>query len=89
MVLLVVGFARVRHEAAAGATALLAAGYGWTGANFWRALFDRLFEIADGRVLDYGLAEICFTACILIGAVVGLVWSIVTAARTSPAYTTR
>jgi hypothetical protein len=89
MALLVVGLLRIRREPSPRAIALLVAGYAWTGANFWRALFDRVFEIAEGGVLDYGLAELCFTACILIGAVVGLVWSIVIAARSPSVYTTR
>jgi hypothetical protein len=79
MALLVVGLARIRRESSSRALALLVAGYGWTGANFWRALFDRVFEIAEGGELDYGFAELCFTACILLGALVGLVWSMVVA----------
>ena len=56
---------------------MLIAGYAWTAANFWRGLFGRVSEVAGGGVLDYGWAELCFTACILIAALAGLVWALV------------
>ena len=77
IVLLILGMVRLRRGRPAAAVGTLIAGYAWTGANFWRALFDRVSEVAAGGVLDYGLAELCFTACITIAAIAGLVWSLV------------
>jgi hypothetical protein len=60
---------------------VLVAGYAWTGANFWRAMFDRVFEIAAGSELNYGWLELCFTGCVMIGAITGLVWSLALVSR--------
>ena len=81
IVLLILGMVRLRRGRPAAAVGMLTAGYAWTGANFWRALFDRVSEVAAGGVLDYGWAELCFTACITIAAIAGLVWSLVLGAR--------
>jgi hypothetical protein len=81
IVLLILGTARLRRGRPSAAVGMLTAGYAWTGANFWRALFDRVSEVASGGVLDYGSAELCFTACITIAAIAGLVWSLVLGAR--------
>ena len=85
IVLLILGIVRLRRGRAAAAVGMLTAGYAWTSANFWRALFDRVSEVAAGGVLDYGWAELCFTACITIAAIAGLVWSLVLNARQSDA----
>ena len=55
---------------------VLAAGYAWTAANFWRALFGRLADLRQGGQLDYGLAELCFIGCILLAAFAGVAWSL-------------
>ena len=81
IVLLILGMVRLRRGLLSGSVGMLTAGYAWTGANFWRALFDRVSEVAAGGVLDYGWAELCFTACITIAAIVGLVWTLVLGAR--------
>ena len=81
IVLLILGMVRLRRGLLSGSLGMLTAGYAWTGANFWRALFDRVSEVAAGGVLDYGWAELCFTACITIAAIAGLVWSLVLGAR--------
>ncbi|MEX2270451.1 MAG: hypothetical protein WD690_03210 [Vicinamibacterales bacterium] len=67
--------------------AVLAAGFGWTAANFWRALFDRVFEVAEGTALDYGWMELCFSGCIMLGAIIGMGWTVVVATRSSIAGT--
>jgi hypothetical protein len=76
IVLLGVGAVRYRRTGAPTSLGMLIAGYAWTSANFWRALFDRLVELRAGGTLDYGLLELCFTTCILVAAVIGLVWSL-------------
>ena len=81
IVLLILGIVRLRRGRPPAAVGMLTAGYAWTSANFWRALFDRISEVAAGGVLDYGWAELCFTACITIAAIAGLVWTLVLGAR--------
>ena len=78
IVLLIVGVAGFRRDSVPRRMGMLIAGYAWTAANFWRGLFGRVSEVAGGGVLDYGWAELCFTACILIAALAGLVWALVT-----------
>jgi hypothetical protein len=51
-------------------------GYAWEGANFWRALFGRLEEIARGGELRLGWAELCFVACGTLAALAALIWSL-------------
>jgi hypothetical protein len=81
IILLVWGAMRLRRGAALPGSAILAAGYAWTGANFWRAMFDRVLELRRGAELDYGWLELCFTGCVLAGALIGLGWSLVPAVR--------
>jgi hypothetical protein len=38
----------------------LAAGWGWMGANFWRAIADRVADISAGQTLRLGSIEIIF-----------------------------
>jgi len=54
MVLLAWGAVRCRRDASSSSLAVLAAGYAWEGANFWRALFGRLQAIANGGELQLG-----------------------------------
>ena len=75
MIVLGWGVVRCRREATPGNLAILAAGYAWEGANFWRALFGRIEEIAGGGQLDLGWAELCFCICMTLAAIVGAVWS--------------
>jgi len=82
MVLLTSGVVRLRR--AWPRVGLLVAGYAWTAANFWRALFGRVAELKEGGQLDYGLAELCFTGCILLAALIGLAWSLVLARHPEP-----
>ena len=79
ILLLAVGALRHRKTGSAASLGLLIAGYAWTAANFWRALFGRIAELMNGGVLDYGRLELCFTTCVLICAVVGLGWSLTVA----------
>lgn len=76
IVLLLVGLVRLRRDPVSPHLPILIAGYAWTSANFWRAFFGRVLEIAGGGELDYGWAELCFTICVLIIALGGLVWSL-------------
>jgi len=55
---------------------VLAAGYAWEGANFWRALFGRVQAIANGGELQLGWAELCFVGYGTIAALAALVWSL-------------
>jgi len=85
MVLLTLGVVRLRRGPSPPPLGMLVAGYAWTGANFWRATFGRVIEVANGGDLDYGWAELCFTACITIAACAGLVWSLVLSSHQSRA----
>ena len=76
MILLGWGVVRCRRHATSGNLAILAAGYAWEGANFWRALFGRVEEIAGGGQLRLGWAELCFVACGTLAALVAMVWSL-------------
>jgi hypothetical protein len=42
---------------------VMAAGWAWTGANFWRATFGRVNALRAGEQLDHGLIEMCVVAC--------------------------
>jgi hypothetical protein len=57
MMLLAWGAVRCRRDATPGSLAVLAAGYGWEGANYWRALFGRVQEIARGGELRFPRRE--------------------------------
>ena len=81
LILLAVGVVDVRRHPETSRLAVMIAGYAWTASNMWRALFGRVQEIAEGRELDYGLAELCFCGCVMLGAMIGLVWSIDLATR--------
>ena len=76
IVLLTWGVVRCKREATPASLAVLAAGYAWEGANFWRALFGRLEAMAGGAELRLGLAELCFVLCGTAVALIGLAWSL-------------
>ena len=48
---------RARPRTAPG---VLTAGWGWAGANFWRATFDRIGTLQRGGTLDMGSLELRF-----------------------------
>lgn len=81
MVLLGWGVILCRRHATGSGLAVLAAGYGWMGANSWRALFGRVEAVAQGEVLRLGWAEMCFVICGTIAALAGLAWSLTLATR--------
>ena len=83
MLLLAWGVARCRRHASPSGLAVLASGYAWEGANFWRALFGRLEEIAGGGELRLGWAELCFVVCGTLVALAGLLWSLLLATKSS------
>ena len=57
MVLLLWGALHSRRRP--GTPGILAAGWAWTGANFWRAFWDRVQAFGDGEPLDFGEFELC------------------------------
>lgn len=63
MALLLWGAIHSRRSHPHNAPGLLAAGWSWTGANFWRAMFGRVNALRVGEQLDYGSAEMCVVAC--------------------------
>lgn len=63
MVLLLWGAVYSRRSRPHSAPGLMAAGWGWIGANFWRATFGRVEELRAGGQLDYGSVEMCVVAC--------------------------
>lgn len=83
MVLLTWGVGRWRSEPSAASFGVLAAGYAWETANFWRALFGRVDALMQGLRLRFGAAELGFVACGLVVAFAGLVWAL-RLATTSP-----
>jgi hypothetical protein len=76
MVLLALGVLRSWQGRPTTALGFLTGGWGWLGANGWRATADRWEFIVGGGALEYGAAEMCFVVCGTIVAIVGLVWSI-------------
>jgi hypothetical protein len=76
MVLLTVGVVQSRRGHALFALGFLAGGWGWLGANGWRATADRFELLAEGGTLDFGAAEMCFVVCGTLLAIVGLAWSL-------------
>ena len=76
MVLLTVGVVRSRQGRALPALGFLAGGWGWLGANGWRATADRLEVLSEGGALNFGAAEMCFVVCGTVASIVGLAWSL-------------
>jgi len=76
MVLLTVGVVRSRQGGQLPGLGFLTGGWGWLGANGWRATADRFELLAEGGSLELGAAEMCFVVCGTIAAIVGLVWSL-------------
>jgi hypothetical protein len=76
MVLLALGVLQSRQGRPTSALGFLTGGWGWLGANGWRATADRWEFIADGGALEYGAAEMCFVVCGTLVAIAGLAWSL-------------
>jgi hypothetical protein len=64
MVLLALGVVRSRQGRQLSALGLPVGGWGWLGANGWRATADRLESLAEGRALEFGAAETCCVVCV-------------------------
>ena len=78
-ILLAAGVAQLRTPRTS--LALLAAGWGWFGANFWRAVADRFARLAAGQVLSLGSLELWFAGSCLLISLIGLAWSLVLTSR--------
>lgn len=81
MVLLLWGAVHSRRAHPHSAPGLLAAGWGWTGANFWRATFGRVSALRAGEQLDHGAVEMCVVACGTAMALACLVLAVVLTVR--------
>ena len=80
-VLLAAGVAQLRTASTSLALALLAAGWGWFAANFWRAVADRFARLAAAQVLRLGSLELWFAGSCLLISLIGLAWSLVLTSR--------
>jgi len=58
--LLLAGIVRSLRARPRPAPGVLTAGWGWAGANFWRAAFDRIGTLQRGGTLDLGSLELRF-----------------------------
>lgn len=58
--LLLAGIVRSLRARPRMAPGVLTAGWGWAGANFWRATFDRITTLRRGGTLDMGSLELRF-----------------------------
>jgi len=76
MALMAIGVLRSRQNHALPALGFLAGGWGWLGANGWRATADRFDALGAGESLEFGAAEMCFVVCGTVAAIVGLAWSL-------------
>ena len=76
MVLLALGVVRSRQGQALTSLTLMAAGWGWLGANGWRATADRFELLAQGGALEFGAAEMCFVVCGTVASLIGVAWSL-------------
>src|SRR4029450_2321850 len=76
MVLMAIGVLRSRQNHALPALGFLAGGWGWLGANGWRATADRFDAVGAGGWVGVGAAEMCFVVCGTVAAIVGLAWSL-------------
>jgi hypothetical protein len=75
------GVAQLRAARVSLALALLAAGWGWFGANFWRAVADRFARLSSGPVLRLGSLELWFAGSCLLISLIALAWSLVVTSR--------
>jgi len=79
--LLAAGVLKFRGSNRSLGLALLAGGWGWLAANFWRAVADRVVRIADGQALRLGSVELWFAGACLLVCLCGLAWSLILSAR--------
>ena len=75
------GALRLRRTDSRSGLVFLAAGWAWFGANFWRAVADRLTRIATGQTLRLGSVELLFAGGCLLISLVGLSWCLSLALR--------
>jgi hypothetical protein len=68
-----------------GPIGFLAGGWGWLGANGWRATADRFELLGESGALEFGAAEMCFVVCGTAAAIVGLAWWLRAIGRIAPA----
>jgi hypothetical protein len=80
-ILLAAGVAQLRTPRPSLALALLAAGWSWFAANFWRAVADRFARLAAAQVLRLGSLELWFAGSCLLISLIGLAWSLVLTSR--------
>ena len=80
-VLLASGLTHLRRDRAVAGPGWLAAGWGWFGANFWRAVADRLSRIGAGERLPLGSLELWFAGSCLLVSLIGLTWTLVAMRR--------
>lgn len=90
LALLLAGVLLYRANARIPYTVVLAIGYGWLGANFWRGMAMRLAESYDparwpeGKILAVGTTGVATGGAVLVGlCVVGMILSILVARRDS------
>ena len=80
-VLLASGATHLRKLRPETGLALLAGGWGWLAANFWRAVADRVSDLAAGQTLRLGSIELWFAGSCLLVSLAGLAWSLALASR--------
>ena len=83
--LLVSGVIHLRKARVHPGLTLLAAGWAWMSANFWRAVADRFSRMAAGQTLRLGSIELWFAGSCLLISLIGLAWCLtLTLRRDSP-----
>ena len=90
LALLLAGVLMYRANARIPYTVILAIGYGWLGANFWRGMAMRLeanydpAQWPEGKIVAVGATGIAVGGAVLVGlCVVGMILSILVARRDS------
>jgi hypothetical protein len=79
--LLASGAVRLRKARLHPGLTLLAAGWGWLSANFWRAVADRFSRLAAGQNLRLGSIELWFAGSCLLISLIGLAWCLALTVR--------
>lgn len=74
--LLIAGVVHLRRNREGAGLGLLVAGWAWFGANFWRAVADRLSRITAGQSLPLGSIELWFAGSCLLISLIGLGWAL-------------
>ena len=90
LALLIAGVVMWRRHTHIPCTVVLAIGYGWLGANFWRGMAMRLEQAYDparwpeGKIVAVGATGVAIGGAILVGlCVIGMVLSLLVARRDS------